>query len=218
MAVVHNTTMSPGKLELLAAWLPTQPWYRVTGQAPLLAKAGGFRLDDPAGEVGMEFMAVTDSSGPEPTTYHVPLSYRGTPLDAADEALIGTSVHGVLGTRWIYDGTRDSVLIAQVVALLAGRAQAQAQHESDTPDSSVVVTAVDTDTDAATTGFIAADDAQRCTDIAVTAEDAIVRVHRILRPDHARPDHGPGRATAPWRLTADASARGVFLSIGASPR
>ena len=28
MAIIHNTTMSPGKLELLTAWLPGQPWYR----------------------------------------------------------------------------------------------------------------------------------------------------------------------------------------------
>ena len=27
MAVIHDTTMSPGKLELLTAWLPAQPWY-----------------------------------------------------------------------------------------------------------------------------------------------------------------------------------------------
>jgi hypothetical protein len=27
MAIIHRTTMSPGKLELLAAWLPAQPWY-----------------------------------------------------------------------------------------------------------------------------------------------------------------------------------------------
>ena len=49
MAIIHNTTMNPGKLDLLAAWLPAQPWYRQTGQEPELARAGGFRLDDPAG-------------------------------------------------------------------------------------------------------------------------------------------------------------------------
>jgi hypothetical protein len=44
MAIIHDTTMSPGKLELLAAWLPAQPWYLDGGRAPRLAKAGGFRL------------------------------------------------------------------------------------------------------------------------------------------------------------------------------
>ena len=55
--------MTPGKLELLAAWLPARPWYLGTGHEPELAKAGGFRLDDPQGEVGIEFMVVTDASG-----------------------------------------------------------------------------------------------------------------------------------------------------------
>jgi hypothetical protein len=44
MAVIHDTTMSPGKLELLAAWLPAQPWYLDGGRAPILAKAGGSRV------------------------------------------------------------------------------------------------------------------------------------------------------------------------------
>lgn len=66
MAVIHRTTMSPGKLELLAAWMPSKPWYR-GGDAPLLAKAGGFRIDDPEGEVGIEFMVVTDTSGDSPS-------------------------------------------------------------------------------------------------------------------------------------------------------
>jgi hypothetical protein len=43
MAIIHNTTMSPGKLELLTAWLPAQPWYLDTGHKPELTKAGGFR-------------------------------------------------------------------------------------------------------------------------------------------------------------------------------
>src|SRR5690242_11256798 len=42
MAVVHDTTMTPGKLELLAGWLPRQPWYAGSGGG--LRKAGGFRL------------------------------------------------------------------------------------------------------------------------------------------------------------------------------
>ena len=63
MAIVHNTTMNPGKLELLAAWLPAQPWFPGSGREPELTKAGGFRLDDPRGEVGIEFMLVTDASG-----------------------------------------------------------------------------------------------------------------------------------------------------------
>jgi hypothetical protein len=134
--------MSPTKLELLAAWLPGQPWYIGTGRAPDLARVGGFRLDDPRGEVGIEFMVVTDQSGDLPTTYHVPMTYRGNAFDSISHALIGTAEHGVLGHRWLYDGAADPVLIAQLVALIQGEAQAQAQSLSDTPDTTVTCTPV----------------------------------------------------------------------------
>jgi hypothetical protein len=135
MATIHRTTMAPTKLELLADWLPRQPWYLDTGVPPALSRAGGFRLDDPAGEVGIECMLVTDAT--TATTYFVPLTYRGEPLDGADDALVGTSEHGVLGTRWIYDAAHDPVAVAQLLELIAGRAEAQHQSESDTSDPSV---------------------------------------------------------------------------------
>jgi hypothetical protein len=98
MAIIHHTTMRPGKLELLTAWLPAQPWYRQTGHQPELAKAGGFRLDDPQGEVGIEFMVVTDGSGYAATAYQIPLTYRAGALAGACGGLIGTSEHGGTGT------------------------------------------------------------------------------------------------------------------------
>jgi Maltokinase N-terminal cap domain len=139
MAVIHHTTLRPSKLELLASWLPSRPWYAANGHEPDLARAGGFRLDDPDGAVGIEFMVVTDTSGAEPASYLVPLTYRDAPLDGAGDAQLGEAEHGVLGRRWICDGTRDSVLIEQLLALIQGTAQAQAQSMSDTPDPSVVV-------------------------------------------------------------------------------
>ena len=27
MAIIHKTTLVPGKLDLLAGWMPAQPWY-----------------------------------------------------------------------------------------------------------------------------------------------------------------------------------------------
>ena len=114
MAVIHHTTLTPGKLELLTGWLPAQPWYRGHDGQPDLARVGGFRLDDPDGAVGLEFMVVTDAA--TGTTYHVPLTYRASELPGADSGLIGTGEHGVLGQRWIYDGARDPVLVAQLVA------------------------------------------------------------------------------------------------------
>jgi AcrR family transcriptional regulator len=72
MAVIHRTTVTPTKLELLTSWLPARAWY--AGGVPALVNAGGFRLDDPRGEVGIEFMVVTDTSGAAPRTYLVPLT------------------------------------------------------------------------------------------------------------------------------------------------
>jgi hypothetical protein len=135
MATIHTrTTMTPTKLELLANWLPRQSWYRGPGAPSGLTRAGGFRLDDPAGEVGIEFLLV---GADEETTYLVPMTYRGAPLDGADDALIGTSEHGVLGTRWIYDAAYDPVAVPQLLEFLCGGCEAQSQSLSDTPDPSV---------------------------------------------------------------------------------
>lgn len=139
MAVLHQTTMVPSKLELLTAWLPRQDWFAGEAGGPSLAKVGGFRLDDPAGEVGIEFMVVRDDAA-DGRAYLVPMTYRGSPLASADRHLIGTAQHGVLGPRWIYDGTWDRVLLEQLAALIQGRVGAQAQSQSNTPDATVHVT------------------------------------------------------------------------------
>jgi hypothetical protein len=133
MATIHSTTMAPTKLEVLAGWLPRQRWYLDPGRPPALARAGGFRLDDPAGEVGIEFLLVTDGD----QAYVVPMTYRAAPLPGADQGLIGTSEHGVLGTRWIYDAAVDPVAVAQLLAFVTGVVEAQHQTESDTLDPTV---------------------------------------------------------------------------------
>ena len=114
MAEIHATTMSPGKLELLSGWLPRQRWCTAKGRAPHLRKLGGYRLDDPAGQVGIEIMIVSDESGPTPVVYQVPLTYRGAPLAGAENALIGESDHGVLGRRWVYDACHDPVFVSRL--------------------------------------------------------------------------------------------------------
>jgi hypothetical protein len=82
-------------------------------------------------------MFVTDGAD---TTYQVPLSYRGAPLEGAEAELVGTAEHGVLGPRWIYDGVRDPVVVAQLLALVSGDVVAQHQSVSDTPDPTVTRT------------------------------------------------------------------------------
>ncbi|WP_344425419.1 maltokinase N-terminal cap-like domain-containing protein [Pseudonocardia ailaonensis] len=135
MAIVHRTILTPTKLELLAAWLPGQDWYRGIGD-PALTKAGGFRLDDPAGEVGIELMIVTDTASPDVDAYLVPLAYRAAPAGGTP---VGTMEHGVLGLRHTYDGPTDPVLRAQARALLRGEVLPQAQSESNTVDRTVHV-------------------------------------------------------------------------------
>jgi Maltokinase N-terminal cap domain len=137
LAVIHQTTLVPSKLTLLTDWLPRQDWWVRELSGPSLARVGGFRLDDPAGEVGIEFMVARNDAAREVTAFLVPMTYRGSALAGADEHLIGTAQHGVLGTRWIYDGTKDPVLLAQLAELIQGRVQAQAQSQSNTPDATV---------------------------------------------------------------------------------
>ncbi len=214
MSIIYRTTLVPGKLELLTGWLPTRTWYQATGRAPVLEKAGGFRLDDPEGEVGIEFLMVTDTSGAEGTAYHVPLTYRGSPLADGEDALVGTTEHGVLGRRWVYDGTRDPVLVTQLVALIQGEAKAQAQSESHTPDPTVFTRpAADGPVEQAGLSVV---DGVIGTEVQVGLAPGgrlVVRVLRVLAPaaDGAGELGDYGYVTATWRPAGAAGPlRGVL--------
>lgn len=217
MAVIHPVTMAPTKLELLTSWLPGRPWYPGDRSVPMLTKAGGFRLDDPEGRVGLEFMAVTDASGDEPATYHVPLSYRGTPLTGADNALIGTAEHGALGRRWIYDGSRDPVLVGQLFALLLGEAEPQAQNISDTIDPSVTIS-ITGNLGEPPAEVVEIADGPRSTDITVRPRGApgpvMIRVNRVLRPNGPGLMAGTlGHVTAEWSVAGISRSRGRFAVL-----
>ncbi|GAA0918029.1 maltokinase N-terminal cap-like domain-containing protein [Streptomyces thermoalcalitolerans] len=189
MALIHRTTMTPTKLELLTGWLPKQRWYAGGAEAPDPVMAGGFRLDDPEGEVGIEFMIVADAAAREPVAYLVPMGYRGAPLEGVcGEALIGTAEHGVLGTRWIYDGVHDPVVMAQLRALLRGEATPQHQNKSDTPDPTVTVHGAGPD------------------------DGPDVRINRVLRPAETaqRPS---GCVVAGWVWPDGTAARGVLAAF-----
>lgn len=221
MAVVHRTTMTPGKLELLAAWLPTRSWYRDPGAgiAPQPARAGGFRLDDPQGEVGIEFMAVTDGAGDRPVTYLVPLTYRGAPLDGAEQALIGTSEHGVLGRRWIYDGAHDPVLVERLYALVRGGAVPQAQSESDTPDPTVAGWSAETGLPGPAS-ILGVSDGPDTTDVLLRtpAGEPTLSVRRVLLPAPEPDDSATpllGHVTAEWTRPDGTKARGRYAVVRA---
>lgn len=139
MAEIHrDATLTPSKLELLPAWMSRQRWYAAKGSSPRLSKLWSWRLDDPAGEVGIETLLVVDAGGPEPVVYQVPLTYRGAPLAGREDALVGTMEHSVLGRRWVYDGPHDPVYAAQLAQLVMGRAEPQAGGKTDTPEPHVM--------------------------------------------------------------------------------
>lgn len=126
MAIVYAAELRPSKMELLAQWLPQQPWFH-GGGSPLVQR-GSFRFDDPAGEVGVETLLV----GAGNRVYQVPLTYRGAPLEGAQAFLVGTMKHSVLGDRWVYDATADPVYVGELAAaLLAGKPQAVKTRETD---------------------------------------------------------------------------------------
>ena len=119
---MHRATMTPTKRELVAAWLPGRPWY--TGPAdPSPRPVCSYRFDDPAGEVGIETMLADVGDG---SLVQMPMTYRGAPLDGAEQWLIGTSQHSVLGERWIYDACGDPVYAAALAnTILGGAGQAE---------------------------------------------------------------------------------------------
>lgn len=132
MALLHQATITPTKLEITAAWAPTRAWFagRV---APPLAVGSAFRFDDPAGEVGIETLLLQDAEG---STVQVPLSYRDAPLAGAENSLIGTMEHSVLGSRWVYDALGDPVAVAALVSAILNRGR-EAELEVDTAEGRV---------------------------------------------------------------------------------
>jgi hypothetical protein len=126
MGFVHYTaTVKPSKKKLAKGWLPSRGW----APGGEIEKVGEFRFDDPEGEVGVETILWRTEDG---TVLQVPFTYRGAPLAGADEHLVGTSDHSVLGKRWVYDGCADPVWAATLTAaILNGGTQAQMVIEKD---------------------------------------------------------------------------------------
>lgn len=127
MAILHRAQLNPSKLQLLNPWLVQQEWAQPTTAE--WERVATYRFDDPDGEVGVETFILTNG---DQTQLHVPLTYRGAPLPSAEEHLIGTTEHTVLGPRWVYDATGDPVY-AQTLAttILSGATEAEQYFETD---------------------------------------------------------------------------------------
>lgn len=117
IAEIHEATLTPTKLDLLAGWLPSQSWF--AGSPDELARVASYRFVDPEGEVGIETILVRSTG----VTYQVPVTYRGEPLAEAGDSLIGTMEHSVLGTRYAYDAVADPVYMVELMRVI---------HEGDT--------------------------------------------------------------------------------------
>lgn len=128
MALLHKADLTPTKIELLTGWVPAQPWFEGDADAAL-TNVAAYRFDDPDGQVGIETILVRAGDGP---LLQVPLTYRDAPLAGADAALIGTTLHSVLGQRWVYDAAGDPAYLAAVAnAALNGGRQAELVIEID---------------------------------------------------------------------------------------
>jgi hypothetical protein len=127
MGLVHATAdIVPSKQELVEAWLPSRPW---AGGATQVKVLSGYRFDDPEGEVGVETIVWKT---PDDVLLQVPLTYRAAPLAGAEEHLISTMEHTVLGPRWVYDGCADPVWAAAIAStILTGGTQAEVVIERD---------------------------------------------------------------------------------------
>ena len=122
MALLHRADLTPSKLELLAGWAPTQPWFVGDKAAPFTTVAS-FRFDDPDGQVGVETLLVRAGDGP---VMQIPLTYRNEALEGGEEHYLGTMEHSVLGTRHTYDAIGDPVYRAALAtAILTGGSQAE---------------------------------------------------------------------------------------------
>ena len=55
----------------------------------------------------------------------VPFTYRDAPLEGAEHALVGTTEHSALGTRWVYDGLGDPNYLVMLAAVaMTGQGEA----------------------------------------------------------------------------------------------
>ena len=126
MGIVHRATLSPSKLEIVEPWLPSRPW--AAGRT-ITEKVAEYRLDDPEGQVGVETILWRLDDG---ALVQTPLTYRAEPLAGAEEHLISTTQHSVLGERWVYDGCGDPVWASTLAtAILTEGSQSQMFFEED---------------------------------------------------------------------------------------
>lgn len=132
MAIIHQATLSPSKLELLTGYV--QGLHTLAGYVQGdLRQVGAYRFDDPAGQVGIETHILTSDSG---ETLQIPVVYRNEALAGAESSLLGTMEHSVLGERFVYDACIDPVYIGELVRTIVTGGSEVAEIV-ETPDGQV---------------------------------------------------------------------------------
>jgi hypothetical protein len=170
-AEIHTATLTPGKLELLAEWLPSQNWF--TGDVGDLTRVAAARFVDPDGEVGIETMLV----GAGDQTFHVPLTYRGAPLADREAFLVGEMHHSVLGPRWVYDASGDPVYRAELRRVIT-----EGDHEADLSQGDKTLTVLGRPRD----------------DGGPLRDDATIEIVRVIGDESSSDAGGPGSLTGRW--------------------
>ncbi|QUL79988.1 hypothetical protein [Brevibacterium sp. SMBL_HHYL_HB1] len=128
MADIYAAQLSPSKVEVVTEWVTGQDWAADFDLAAApLEPVTSYRFDDPAGDVGLEVHILRSGD----RHIQVPLTYRGTPLDGADEHLISTMDHSVLGKRWVYAGMGDPLFRQRLDDTIATAGTAARQFRVD---------------------------------------------------------------------------------------
>lgn len=202
MALLYAAQLSPTKPELIAAWLPSAPYF--AGASATVTPVGAYRFDDPDGEVGIEVHLVRDADG---TVFQVPLTYRSAALPGA--RLVGEMEHSVLGRRYVHDATTDPVYVRQLLAAVyeGGREAEQFVHVEGAEPKRIENTAHAWGTGATGAAVPAVADVRATadgTDTVVEADGIIVVVHH--RPVDAEP-------AGPALLGEWDGGRGVFATV-----
>lgn len=128
MSDIFNATLNPGKLEVISAWLSKQAWAAEADVAPdSLQKVTSYRFDDPEGKAGAEVHIVAAGD----RVFQVPLTYRGAELAGAENHLISTMEHSVLGKRWVYAGMGDPLFRQRLDHTIATAGTSAKQYRVD---------------------------------------------------------------------------------------
>lgn len=128
MADIYAAELHPGKLEVVTEWVAKQDWAsELDLTSNPLEQVTSYRFDDPAGEVGLEVHIVRSGD----RYLQVPLSYRGAPLDGADDAFVANMEHSILGKRWVYAGMGDPVFRQRLDDAIATAGTSATQYRVD---------------------------------------------------------------------------------------